>query len=83
METRYVYCYSCNKIAMEILPNQSGQCFSCGEWEDDPLYDPSDCGPSRPECYHDWEHQDETTLLSYEPQMRVVCNKCGFDGGLI
>lgn len=32
---------------------------------------------------HRWGREDETTILSYEPQIRSVCRLCGFDGGLI
>ena len=32
---------------------------------------------------HYWKHRDETTTISYEPQIRAVCVRCGYDGGLI
>ena len=32
---------------------------------------------------HRWTHIDETTVISYEPLIRAVCQRCGKDGGLL
>lgn len=31
---------------------------------------------------HKWDYVDESTVISYEPQIRSVCRRCGVDGGL-
>ncbi len=32
---------------------------------------------------HDWIHSNETTISSQEPQVRAICKRCGYDGGII